>query len=285
MKGIPYEMVYTSKFGPKGKIPYIHLVTETKNEGGDKGGSIDEKQVEVIPDSNVIITRLEEEFGTKEDFLSNKEKAMGHAITRMLDEHTAPIGFYYRYTLHMQDFMQVLQIPTNLFSADVSRKGAFIAKMFAKFMPKGYMKKMKMRGLAEHSDQELWTFSNDDLKAISIYLDDNKYFFGGDHATAIDCVIFAHLSQFVYIPLSKPFPQLAFIKEECPNLLLFMERFKSQYWPDWETKCQRQLNQQCVGDNNNGKTSGRRRITSMSKFCSSALLVTGFAILVQRYLL
>merc|ERR1740139_539656 len=44
LRGIPYETVHTSK------IPYVHLI------GGDGA-------VEVVPDSNVIVGRLEGEFG------------------------------------------------------------------------------------------------------------------------------------------------------------------------------------------------------------------------------
>ena len=82
--------------------------------------------------------------------------------------------------------------------------------------------------------QELWAFSNDDLRAVADYLGEKPYFFG-DRPTTIDCVLYGHLVQFLYIPLD--FPQKAFMAEECPNLVRFVERFREAHWKDWEDKC------------------------------------------------
>jgi len=56
-------------------------------------------------------------------------------------------------------------------------------------------------------------FSFQDIEAISNILGSKKYFFG-DEMTSIDCTIFGHLAQFVYIPMD--FPQKQFIREKCP---------------------------------------------------------------------
>jgi glutathione S-transferase len=250
---IPYEVVYTSKFGPKGKIPYIHLCH-------------DDNTIEVIPDSNVIISRLEEEFGKSQDdlaALTPEESAMGHAVIRMLDEHTSQIAFYYRYCLHMEEFAQVLDLPNSLFHADISSKGKFISKMFVKSMPKGFGDKIKKRGLARHSDEELWKFSNDDLQALSNYLGNKTFFFGRDHPTSVDCTIFGHLSQILYIPLD--FPQKDFLNKNCQNIVSFMERFRMEYWADWDDKCERKPNQQLISGKD-AKPFSRRNYLLISAF-------------------
>merc|ERR1712038_2047149 len=241
INAIPFEIVYTSKFGPKGKIPYVHIYhneNENKDDSNNNNNN-NNNRLEIVPDSNVIISRLEEILSnnSKDNLakLRAEEKAMGHAIKRMIEEHTSQIGFYYRYTLFMKDFMEVLDLKNHMFNADTSRKGGLIATMFEKLMPIGITKKMNGRGLLCHSDEELWKFSNDDLLAISNYLGGKRYFFGRDHATSIDCVIFGHLSQFLFIPLD--FPQKQFMMEHCPNLILFMERFRGNYWSDWEQLC------------------------------------------------
>lgn len=74
-----------------------------------------------------------------------------------------------------------------------------------------------------------------DLKAISKGLGDKKYFLTTDKPTTIDCTLFGHLAQFLYIPL--PFPQKRFLNEECKNLVEYVERIKSELWPDWEQMC------------------------------------------------
>lgn len=75
-------------------------------------------------------------------------------------------------------------------------------------------------------------------------LGDGPYFFGKASPTVLDCTVFGHLSQFLYIPID--FPQAQYMKDECPNLVTFVERFRETYWPDWESKCERQRNSKYV---------------------------------------
>ena len=101
---------------------------------------------------------------------------------------------------------------------------------------RGYIEKeYRSRGLTRHSNEELWKFSNDDLKALSVLLGSQTYFFGTT-TTLLDCTVFGHLVQFLYIPID--FPQKAYLKNECMNLVEFVERFRQTYWPDWEQKCE-----------------------------------------------
>lgn len=218
LSNIPYEMVYTMKLGSKGQIPYVRLNGEE------------------IGDSNVIIPQLKQHFNVDIDApLTASQRGIGHAILRMLEEHTAQIGFYYRYGLHMVDFYAALNIPDRLFDAKNSLKGLAIASAWKAFQPGGTKKKMKMRGLANHSDEELWSFSFADLRAISDLLGEDTYFHGSEPST-IDCAIFGHLSQFLFIPLD--FPQKQFLQSECTNVVDFVKRFREKHWPDWEDLCQ-----------------------------------------------
>jgi len=215
--GIPYEMVYTSQFGKKGQIPYVKLNGEE------------------IDDSNVIIPRLREHFSIKsEGSLTAQDRATGHAVMRMIEEHTSQIGFYYRYSLHMKEFYKALDVPDRMFNANKSFAGRIIASLWGCFQPGATKKKMKARGLAHHSDSELWQFSSDDLRALSDLLGTKTYFHGRE-PHVIDCVIFGHLSQFLFIPLD--FPQKKFMQDECKNLVTFVERFRDAHWPDWEKLC------------------------------------------------
>ena len=232
IKNIPYEVVHTNQMGPNGQIPYIHLLNES--EAGDDINPT----VEVIPDSNIIIERLDSEFPSSlPESLSPVESAAAHAFTRMLEEHTSQIAFYYRYSLNMEDFMTVVDMRNRVFSANNSPAGAAMAEGFARILPKDFSERMKARRLLRHSDERLWEFSFRDLKALSDYTGEDKPYFHGNRPTAFDCTVFGHLSQIMYINLSEPFPQQVFIKEHCDNLVRFMERFKNEYWPDWDQKC------------------------------------------------
>ena len=297
---IPHKVVYTSKFGPKGKIPYIHLVTTTKiaesdENHGDTNSNIDQR-VEVIPDSNVIITTLNKEF---QNYITDEKKlkmadctmtpeeaAISHAFTRMLDEHTSIIGFYYRYTMEMENFCNAVQINTYLFNADVSRKGAFIAKIFKMVLPNGTASRLKARGLLSHSKEELWDFSFEDLASIENFLkmkqeeiskNDPKhvsrFFLGKKWATSIDCAIFGHLSQFLYIDMPNPFPQQVYIKSECPHIMAFMKAFRDLYWRDWDQKCQRCENEKFKIPHDPAKFGLLRKLVPISIMASIALLL------------
>lgn len=225
---LDYEPVYTSKFGHKGTIPYLK-VGDTKE----------------VCDSNVIVDYLRERHETTDSKLTNEQRAVTHAMLRMLEEHTAQIGFYYRYGLNMDEFFSVLDVANRMFSADIATKGAMIAAAFCRLMPAATLKKSKCRGLTRHSNEELWGFSNDDLNALSVLLGSQTYFFGTT-PTLLDCTVFGHLVQFLYIPID--FPQKAYLKKECINLVEFVERFRETHWPDWEQKCEPVRNTKFLDD-------------------------------------
>ncbi|CAB9529206.1 Failed axon connections homolog [Seminavis robusta] len=220
INGIPYEPVYTTgQMSKKGMMPYIRFGDP---EHGDE-----------LPDSNVIIARFQKEYPQVTDNnLTPMDRAVTHTITRMLEEHTAQIGFYYRYGLKMPEFYESLDIADRFGNP----KGT---DMWLKFQPDATKDKTKKRGLSRHSDEEIWAFSNDDIQALSDILGDKKYFFG-DVPTLADCAVFGHLSQFLFIPID--FPQRAYMKEQCPNLVQFVDNFQREHWPDWEECCQKKPN-------------------------------------------
>ena len=130
----------------------------------------------------------------------------------------------------MEEFLQALDIEHRF------RPGA--AKMWGKFQPEHTKNKIKYRGLTKHTDEELWKFCNDDIQCIEDALGsddtDGPYIFGAK-PTLADCAIFGHLSQFLFIPIN--FPQQKYVKENCPNLISFMDHFKKEIWPDWDDIC------------------------------------------------
>ena len=72
------------------------------------------------------------------------------------------------------------------------------------------------------------------VPALSNILGDKK-FFNGEEPTNIDCAMFGHLVQFLYIPMD--IPQKQFIQKQCPNLSDFVDRMRDRFWPDWDEMC------------------------------------------------
>lgn len=221
LAGVPYDVAVTMDMGPKGKVPYI--------EFGDG---------EQVGDSNVLIAKLTPTCagGGPDAGLTKHQLAVGHSVMRMLEEHTIQIIFWWRYCKHLPTFSQDLQVKERVLVKPYSYcciAGPFM-KLWHWMLPREFGDKFQKRGLAAHSDEELIGFCNQDLRAISDLLGDGPFFFG-QKATSVDCALFAHLANFLYLPMH--FPQKDFVKEECPNLLQFLERFKQDFWPDWDVRC------------------------------------------------
>ena len=208
---IPYENVYSLKFSKKGQIPYIELNGEQ------------------IADSNVVIRTLSLKFGLKEDHLSQVDKAIGHSVDRMVENHTCKGGFLWRYGYNMDEF---LVKGTTYY--DFSPLKSFIYKYAFPLMTK---LKTRAHGLGCHSLEEVAEFTFEDLRAISSILGDKKYLLTEDKMTAYDCTLFGHLVQFLYIPMD--FPQKKFMQENCPNLVAYVDRIRDDLWPNWDEMCQR----------------------------------------------
>ena len=262
---IPYEKVYTTSFGNNGTIPYLRIFSSDDES--------DESSFEEIPDSNAILSRLSKDprFEIRSDAnLTTEQKAIGHACLRMLEEHTSQAGFYFRYALKMPEFCEATQLRERVFMGDESKLGNFIYNQFKSKMPKGWMKKAKVRGFVRYSSPAVvWAMTSEDLKVLEDLLSQHVYFFGQSHPGTLDCTVFGHLSQFLYIDID--FPQKKYLKESCPNLLRFMEHFKTTHFPDWETLCLKQPNDALDPDN--------PRMKALAKMKQKAILVGATALL------
>lgn len=209
LKKVNYEPVYSLKFSRKGQIPFIELNGEQ------------------IPDSNQIITELEKRGISKADELSPSQKAISHLAKVAMENHTCLAGFHWRYGYHMPEFYEKLCEP--FFGNGRS------LTFFKNFQPYAMIMKTKMHGLGRHNLDEIADFSFQDLDALSTLLG-SQPFFNGEKATSIDCTIFGHLVQFVYMPLD--IPQKKHIKDKCQNLAAFVDRMREEFWPDWDQMCQ-----------------------------------------------
>merc|ERR1719154_432379 len=141
----------------------------------------------------------------------------------MIEQHTTITGFYYRYGLFMKKFMDFLHI------SDFFPRTAIT--IWGLVMPWGMRLRCHLQGISRHQLEEIWEFARKDLKAVSEILGD-KPFLLGDEPSTVDCVLFGHIVQFLYIDIG--FPQREVLVNECQNLVALVERIKYRYWPDWE---------------------------------------------------
>jgi hypothetical protein len=219
MTGIAYENIYSAKMSKKGQIPYIEM-------NGNQ-----------IPDSNLAINFLKDYFKETnpkvievDSNLTPEQSGIAHTTKMMIENHTCLAGFYYRYVLNMAEFFRKMAEPS---------KDAYPAvglKFFRYVTPKIVQLRLYLHGLGRHSPQEIAEFSFQDLDAISKILGNKKYYLG-DKASTIDCTLYGHLIQFLYIPMD--FPQKAYVAEHCRNILDYVQRLREEFWPDWNEQCQK----------------------------------------------
>ena len=185
---------------------------------------------EEIPDSNIIIETLSQKFDQhlSDRHLSDQQMALAHALTIMVEHHTAQIGFYWRYGHHNTEF--AAKLTQNFAEKKVSMF------FFKHIQPYGLRLKGYLNGFARHSFEQIAQMSYRDLDAISQILGkDNKYILGTKTATTLDCLLFGHLAQFLYIPMD--FPQKAYMHSNCKNIVHLVDRIREEAWPDWDQMC------------------------------------------------
>ena len=132
------------------------------------------------------------------------------------------IGFWWRYGLNMEGFArEALATWSNTLA-------------MRWLMPAAMRLKGRLCVFGRLDPQEAVQLSFKDLSALSCLLGQQR-FFHGDKPSTLDCVVFGHLAQFLYIDIK--FPQADYIRSEAANLLHLVERIKAELWPDWEEMC------------------------------------------------
>ncbi|KAL3890845.1 hypothetical protein ACJMK2_003120 [Sinanodonta woodiana] len=201
MAEIPYTNVFSRKFGPKGKIPWIEL------------------NGEVFADSSMIIEMLNQKFSKNLNAdLTPFQLAIARAMQKMVEENTYWTAVLTRW----------------LYFREESRRTLFpksIPKLFMWWKGRNLRQMAHGHGMGRHSQAEVTQIMKNDLQALSNFLGENAFFMG-DKPTEIDCAIFGQLVQ---IKWNCPDCEgKNYLLEVCGNLSNYCDRMKEKFWPDWE---------------------------------------------------
>nr|XP_027198432.1 failed axon connections-like isoform X2 [Dermatophagoides pteronyssinus] len=215
MSGIRYENVdHKLRFkSKKGQLPFVEL---------------NGKEIE---DSDTIIKELSKYFDKELDFgLTEEQKTTSHAFVSMLNNHTGWIVRWWRYN-NPREFLESAQL--DIKRTFNSRFPNSILNFVFKLGFKKHLSDSLGLGRGRFTLEEIQESAKEDIKALSNLLGNKEYFFGKE-AHLLDCVAFAHLAQFFYVPFAG---LKEWMETESSNLIGWMDRMKTTYWPDWEEMC------------------------------------------------
>lgn len=180
---------------------------------------------EEIPDTNFTIEYLCKYF-KKEAYpgVSEVDKAVARAFLKMMEENTTWPIFIYRYVDHSDEYAKYFMPKASVEMKQGLQNG----------LKESVANRARMHGIGRHSSEEIHKIGCDDIQAISTYLGSKPYLMG-DRPTVVDCSLFGIITQVICVPMK--FPERKYIQDNCPNLLDFVDRIKSNYWPDWDEQC------------------------------------------------
>ncbi|XP_052764370.1 failed axon connections homolog isoform X2 [Mya arenaria] len=200
MAKIPYQSVHSYTMGPKGKSPWVEYNGET------------------LGDSELIMSYLVEKCGVSLSMgLTEEKKAIGRAFQTLVDEHMYWLVLLERWVFHKSEMSGTLTKLPAILIWHISRKTKNMAYA---------------QGLGRHTQSEIETLLEKDLKALSDYLGDKKYFVG-EEPKGVDCAVFGQLCQVRY-HVPNTVKGRTYLQESLPNLISFMDRMTEKLWPDWE---------------------------------------------------
>ncbi len=193
---------------PKGKLPYI------EHDGAQ------------IADSSIIIDYLKEHFGDPLDGnLSDRQRASGHTIKRMVEEHIwwlmarerwwAPENPYW----DTPGMLKELDQETYQGARDDSRR------------------KCMEHGVGAFTDSEIDERGREDLNALSTLLGEHLYILG-DQPTSVDATTYAFLWQIVNARYTS---QLKNAAQEHMNLVSYVQRLEEKWFSDDPMSIQREV--------------------------------------------
>ena len=179
--GLPYQVVYVQNpaSAPKGKLPYIE-------DNGQK-----------VADSDLIIEHLNKQYpdNSLDDWLTEKDKAVGRLIQRTFDEHLYWVLIYSRWCEE-----EAWPIIKRKFFGNMP---VFIKPFVANMVRKKMIRSVNYQGLAKHSGEEIYQMGLADIKSVELLLANSSFLFG-DKPSSFDVDVYAFLANFMVSPTQNP---------------------------------------------------------------------------------
>uniref|UniRef100_H3DFU9 Failed axon connections homolog, metaxin like GST domain containing n=1 Tax=Tetraodon nigroviridis TaxID=99883 RepID=H3DFU9_TETNG len=205
MLDLPYQNYFDGKLSPQGKMPWI------------------EYNREQVCGTEFIIDFLEERLGVSlNSSLTPEEKAVSHAITKMVEEHFYWTIAYCQWVDNLEETQKMLSVSGPL---------SDVLKWILSHLTGGIVKReMYGHGIGRFSREEVYELMEKDMRALATLLGDKKYLMGSK-VTTVDAAVFSHLAPAMWtLPGTRP-EQL--IKGELINLALYCQRIRRRFWPEW----------------------------------------------------
>eukprot|EP01132_Coremiostelium_polycephalum_P004168 gene4168-5217_t len=205
---IPYEIIYTTDLGPRGKHPRAY---------------IDGK---LVCDSHYIIETLQKKFNIIDDVSDASSLAQMSLIRRFMDD-----AYVYNNLLYPR-WVDPTTSPKIL---DVMFAGLPAFLFYVKGMvARKVSRNVYIQGTSRYSPDEIYEMSFTDLSSLSTLLGEKRFFFGTEKLTYGDITIFSHLAQQCFVEIDNP-PRSLFLKQ--PNLVRFTKEVKSLIFGDDDNEC------------------------------------------------
>jgi glutathione S-transferase len=203
MAKLPYDVAAADpRRAPKGKIPYVRM------DG------------EVMGDSQLIIERLESHAANKLDAnLTREQRAIGHAVQRMLDEAYYFVGLHGRWAT--DDGFDTLKPEFHKILPGPLRLALPLIRL-------SQTRKLKSQGTGRHSPPEIAAFGKADWDAVSTLLGESTFLFGSDPST-YDASVFGFLEATLGFPNDGEVRRHA---SGLANLVRYREHMKKTYFAE-----------------------------------------------------
>jgi glutathione S-transferase len=205
MAGIPFDSKRMSfRQAPKSKIPYL------------RDGDL------ILGDSHFIARHLE--TAHKADFsggYSEKERAMGWALARMMEEHFYFLNVHERW---MPD--RNFNIGPRRFFDEVP---APLRPIVVAMIRRKVRNMLKGQGLGRHTDAERLDLAKGDVKAVETLLGDKPYILGSRVSETDACVFpFLLSGQCAHFTSS-----IGDHIRSRPKVMAYVERLQKQFFPEF----------------------------------------------------
>lgn len=210
MTAIPYEFkpIINPRQAPQKKLPYI------------THGDIR------IPDSTQIIEYLTSAFSVHlDDNLTAEQRAIGHAVTVMLEERLRWCIVYSRWLDEKcwSSFRTIVQ-------RSLPQPYRLLFPVVAKRRQQRIHQTLYLNGIGRFSTDEIYQFGQHDIKALASIFNRKTYLLG-DRPSSFDATVYAFLANLIDVPLPCPLNKVA---QEDKKLWDYYQMMKRLYRIDTE---------------------------------------------------